>query len=74
MLKTLTSYCLYVQLIKTAKRHSRQKRNTHQRRRKKSDIVNPLLDGSSESVRSCQMQTLYIDFKDLGWRVRSLNN
>lgn len=51
------------------KRHSRQKRNTHPRRRKKTDIVNPLIDGPSESVRSCQMQTLYIDFKDLGWRV-----
>lgn len=32
-------------------------------------MINPLLDGPSESVRSCQMQTLYIDFKDLGWRV-----
>ncbi|KAI8120292.1 Protein 60A [Lucilia cuprina] len=56
------------ELIKTVKRHSRQKRNTHPRRRKKTDIVNPLIDGPSESVRSCQMQTLYIDFKDLGWR------
>lgn len=67
--KNYINILLLLQLIKTVKRHSRQKRNTHPRRRKKTDIVNPLIDGPSESVRSCQMQTLYIDFKDLGWRV-----
>ncbi|XP_037936720.1 protein 60A-like [Teleopsis dalmanni] len=56
------------ELIKTAKTHSRKKRNTqHVRRRKKSEMVNPLFEGPVESMRSCQIQTLYIDFKDLGW-------
>uniref|UniRef100_A0A1A9ULC3 Protein 60A n=1 Tax=Glossina austeni TaxID=7395 RepID=A0A1A9ULC3_GLOAU len=54
-------------LIKSTQRHSRRKRNVHSRRRKKSDMVNPLFDGPSDSIRSCQMQTLYINFRDLGW-------
>ncbi|XP_058983216.1 protein 60A-like [Musca domestica] len=56
------------ELIKQVKHHSRRKRDTHTRRRKKSDIGNPLMDGPGEGSRSCQMQTLYIAFKDLGWR------
>ncbi|XP_073828314.1 protein 60A-like [Musca autumnalis] len=57
------------ELIKQVKHHSRRKRETnHPRRRKKSDIGNPLMDGPTEGSRSCQMQTLYIAFKDLGWR------
>lgn len=55
------------ELIKTSKRKNRKKRNTQSRRRKKSDVVNPLFGAPIENIRSCQMQTLYIDFKDLGW-------
>ncbi|XP_020818014.1 protein 60A [Drosophila serrata] len=50
--------------------HHRSKRSaTHPRKRKKSVSMNtvPLLDAPMENTRSCQMQTLYIDFKDLGW-------
>ncbi|XP_017070410.1 protein 60A [Drosophila eugracilis] len=49
--------------------HHRSKRSaSHPRKRKKSVSPNsvPLLE-PMESTRSCQMQTLYIDFKDLGW-------
>lgn len=46
----------------------RTKRSTlHQRKKKKSEQVNPFVENAIESTRSCQMQTLYIDFKDLGW-------
>ncbi|XP_039959233.1 protein 60A [Bactrocera neohumeralis] len=56
------------ELIKSTNHHSRKKRNTpHVRRRKKSEMINPFLDGTVENMRSCQIQTLYIDFKDLGW-------
>lgn len=59
-----------LQLIKSTNHHSRKKRNTpHVRRRKKSEMINPFLDGTVENMRSCQIQTLYIDFKDLGWNV-----
>lgn len=55
------------ELIKPTKRHSRKKRSTqHTRRRKNTNPINPF-DGPNENMRSCQMQTLYIDFKDLGW-------
>ncbi|KAI8039533.1 protein 60A [Drosophila gunungcola] len=49
--------------------HHRSKRSaSHPRKRKKSVSPNnvPLLE-PLENTRSCQMQTLYIDFKDLGW-------
>nr|XP_017002006.2 protein 60A [Drosophila takahashii] len=49
--------------------HHRSKRSaSHPRKRKKSVSPNtvPLLE-PMENTRSCQMQTLYIDFKDLGW-------
>ncbi|EDW01888.1 protein 60A [Drosophila grimshawi] len=52
--------------------HSNQKRTKrsalHQRKKNKSEpSVNPFVDNPIENTRSCQMQTLYIDFKDLGW-------
>ncbi|XP_068144741.1 protein 60A [Drosophila tropicalis] len=46
--------------------HHRAKRST-QRRKKKSESMHPFFDSPSNNSRSCQMQTLYIDFKDLGW-------
>ncbi|XP_001360218.3 protein 60A [Drosophila pseudoobscura] len=58
------------ELIKTTSHssHHRSKRSTlHQRKKKKSVPVHPFLDVPIENTRSCQMQTLYIDFKDLGW-------
>ncbi|XP_030377767.1 protein 60A [Scaptodrosophila lebanonensis] len=56
------------ELIKatTHSSHRRTKRSTS-RKKKKSESVNPLLDSPIENTRSCQMQTLYIDFRDLGW-------
>lgn len=46
----------------------RTKRSTlHQRKKKRTEQVNPFVENVIESTRSCQMQTLYIDFKDLGW-------
>lgn len=59
------------ELIKSTS-HSSQKRTKrstlHQRKKKKSAPYHPFFDNSnSENTRSCQMQTLYIDFKDLGW-------
>ncbi|KAH8400855.1 hypothetical protein KR009_001415 [Drosophila setifemur] len=50
--------------------HHRSKRSaSHPRKHKKSVSakMNPLQDVPVENTRSCQMQTLYIDFKDLGW-------
>lgn len=46
----------------------RTKRSTlHQRKKKRTEQVNPFVENAIENTRSCQMQTLYIDFKDLGW-------
>lgn len=49
--------------------HSRPKRQTGhpQRRRKKSDNRNPLLNPEN-NPKSCQIQTLYVSFKDLKWQ------
>ncbi|KAH8272877.1 hypothetical protein KR018_006665 [Drosophila ironensis] len=60
------------ELIKTTAHssHHRSKRSAgHQPKRKKSVSanMNPLQNVPMENTRSCQMQTLYIDFKDLGW-------
>ncbi|KAH8233104.1 hypothetical protein KR026_004335 [Drosophila bipectinata] len=60
------------ELIKTNAHssHHRSKRSaTHQPKRKKSvsTNMNPLQNVPIESTRSCQMHTLYIDFKDLLW-------
>ena len=49
---------------------SRSKRQTghqQQRRRKKSDNRNPLLNPEN-NPKSCQIQTLYVSFKDLKWQ------
>ncbi|XP_060654571.1 protein 60A [Drosophila nasuta] len=58
------------ELIKSTA-HSTQKRTKrstlHQRKKKKSEMSNPFMENTMENTRSCQMQTLYIDFKDLGW-------
>lgn len=50
---------------------TRVKRNAPNRRRKKSEVRNPLFDSprSSENHKSCQIQTLYVSFKDLNWQV-----
>lgn len=61
------------QMIHPHKRqHKRVKRNTQQRKRNKagkSENRNPLLHSSSpENHRSCQIQTLYVSFKDLKWQ------
>lgn len=54
--------------IVAAPKHSRTKRNAP-RRRKKSDMRNPLLEKrQAENTRNCQIQTLYIHFKDLKWQ------
>ncbi|ALC42606.1 gbb [Drosophila busckii] len=59
------------ELIKSTAAHGKQKRTKRNtdglRKKKKSEPVNPFLENTVESTRSCQMQTLYIDFKDLGW-------
>lgn len=59
------------ELIKATASHSSQKRTKrstlHQRKKSKSETVNPFAENIVENTRSCQMQTLYIDFKDLGW-------
>lgn len=50
--------------------HSRQKRNAQRKRNKgKSDYKNPLLyTPPSENHRSCQIQTMYVSFKELKWQ------
>lgn len=60
------------QMIHPHKRqHTRVKRNANRKRKAnvpKSENRNPLLyPGSSENHRSCQIQTLYVSFKDLKW-------
>lgn len=48
--------------------HSRSKRQAgHQKRKRKSDNRNPLLF-SEHNPKSCQIQTLYVSFKDLKWQ------
>lgn len=57
-------------IVKPVKHNSRTKRNVP-RRRKKSDMKNPLLEHRPiENHKSCQIQTLYVSFKDLNWQVR----
>lgn len=48
----------------------RSKRNAS-KRRKKSEMRNPLIEHRLlENHKSCQIQTLYVSFKDLNWQVR----
>lgn len=48
---------------------NRSKRNAPIKRRKKSEMRNPLLDQRSfDGHQSCQIQTLYVSFKDLKWQ------
>lgn len=59
------------QMIQTHKRqHTRVKRNARKRngghKQGKSEMRNPLMHG--EYHRSCQIQTLYVSFKDLKWQ------
>lgn len=54
-------------MVKPVK-HNRAKRSAP-RRRKKSDMRNPLLDHRpSDNHKSCQIQTLYVSFRDLNWQ------
>lgn len=47
----------------------RPRRNVPMRRRKKSELRNPLLEPRSvDTQKSCQIQTLYVSFKDLKWQ------
>lgn len=47
----------------------RSKRNAS-KRRKKSEMRNPLIEHRLlENHKSCQIQTLYVSFKDLNWQV-----
>lgn len=56
-------------MIKPTKdNHVRMKRNTSQRRKKKSENRNPLFHGGDHNPKSCQIQTLYVSFKDLKWQ------
>lgn len=46
---------------------NRLKRSNH--RRRKSDMVNPLLERrANDHTKSCQIQQLYVSFKDLKWQ------
>lgn len=61
------------QMIQTHKRqHTRVKRNAQRKRggggnkQGRSELRNPLMHG--ENHRSCQIQTLYVSFKDLKWQ------
>ena len=48
--------------------HTRAKRQTNQqRRKKKSENKNPLIH-PDHNPKSCQIQTLYVSFKDLKWQ------
>jgi bone morphogenetic protein 7 len=49
------------------KSHSRVKRNAVRRKKKVSEHRNPMLHGP-EKLKSCQIQTLYVSFKDLKWQ------
>ena len=48
--------------------HSRSKRQTQQKRKKKTENRNPLMHPSDHNPKSCQIQTLYVSFKDLKWQ------
>lgn len=49
--------------------HTRTKRQTGgQKRKKKSENRNPLLHPVDHNPKSCQIQTLYVSFKDLKWQ------
>lgn len=53
--------------VKPVQHKSRTKR-TAVRRRKKSDMVNPLLEPRpNDHHRSCQIKQMYVSFKDLKW-------
>lgn len=57
-------------IIHPIKALARGKRNAPNRRRKKSEMKNPLLEHRSlDNHKSCQIQTLYVSFKDLKWQV-----
>lgn len=47
--------------------HTRTKRQAHQKRKKKTENRNPLIHGD-HNPKSCQIQTLYVSFKDLKWQ------
>lgn len=47
---------------------SRTKRQTNQRRKKKTENRNPLMHPGDHNPKSCQIQTLYVSFKDLKWQ------
>lgn len=54
--------------VKPVQHKSRTKR-TAVRRRKKSDMVNPLLEPRpNDHHRSCQIKQMYVSFKDLKWQ------
>lgn len=54
----------------TKHHHSRTKRQAGNRNQKKrkSDRHNPLLHPGENNPKSCQIQTLYVSFKDLKWQ------
>lgn len=55
-------------IVKPVQHKSRTKR-TAVRRRKKSDMVNPLLEPRpNDHHRSCQIKQMYVSFKDLKWQ------
>lgn len=55
-------------IVKPAQRVTRTKRNAP-RRRKKSEMRNPLIEPRyMDHHKSCQIQTLYVSFKDLKWQ------
>lgn len=50
-------------------KHNRSKRSAP-RRRKKSELRNPYLEHRpNDNHKSCQIQTLYVSFRDLNWQV-----
>lgn len=62
-------------LIKPVQHSNRSKRNVQQqqqqqRRRKKSEVKNPFVEQKQSETphKSCQIQTLYVSFKDLKWQ------
>lgn len=55
-------------IVKPIQHPKRTKRNA-MRRRKKSEMRNPLLEPRQiDNHKSCQIQTLYVSFKDLKWQ------
>lgn len=49
--------------------HTRTKRQANQqKRKKKTENRNPLMHPGDHNPRSCQIQTLYVSFKDLKWQ------